>query len=188
MIPRFMIPAALALPLIGLVVAAILPWRDERNSVAWDVPITGYDPRDILRGHYVMFRYAWPDTATGTMPGDMPESSWRVCFNGERTQPTITFFSDDAPAPSCVSIGRSIEDHDGLTFRANVRDTGRPVAQGRMFIPEDDGPALNRILADSTADVRARILVSPSGRVTPIDILIGGKPYRESLGGQEEPR
>jgi uncharacterized membrane-anchored protein len=26
-----------------------------------DVAVTGYDPRDLLRGHYVRFTYVWPE-------------------------------------------------------------------------------------------------------------------------------
>lgn len=49
--------ALTGLPLIGL--GAI--WRMTAYRAAqgeeWLVPVTGYDPRDLLKGHYVQFQY-----------------------------------------------------------------------------------------------------------------------------------
>jgi uncharacterized membrane-anchored protein len=49
------------LPLVGLAYC----WQTTRQSAAegveWDVAVTGYDPRDLLRGHYVRFTYVWPE-------------------------------------------------------------------------------------------------------------------------------
>ena len=50
----------LLLPVAGL---AALWWQSEdlsRQGTDWEVPIQGSDPRDLLRGHYVEFRYDWP--------------------------------------------------------------------------------------------------------------------------------
>ncbi|MEO0699811.1 MAG: GDYXXLXY domain-containing protein, partial [Pseudomonadota bacterium] len=49
-----------ALPFAGL---AALWWQSDtlsRQGTDWEVEIEGYDPRDLLRGHYVEFQYAWP--------------------------------------------------------------------------------------------------------------------------------
>src|SRR3546814_19662470 len=51
---------ALVLPIAGL--AALWGWSDykSRQGTDWLVPVAGYDPRDLLRGHYVEFTYDWP--------------------------------------------------------------------------------------------------------------------------------
>ena len=52
--------AAIILPVVGL--AGLWGWSDyqSRQGTEWEVPIQGYDPRDLLRGHYVEFTYDWP--------------------------------------------------------------------------------------------------------------------------------
>ena len=54
--------AALALPLLGLGGMWLQADRLSRQGTEWDVPIRGYDPRDLLQGHYVQFQYDWPGT------------------------------------------------------------------------------------------------------------------------------
>jgi hypothetical protein len=53
----------LAWPLLGL--AALWGWTEvrSRQGTEWLVPVAGYDPRDLLRGHYVLFQYDWPGLA-----------------------------------------------------------------------------------------------------------------------------
>ena len=56
--------AAIAFPLAGL--ALLWGWSDwrSRQGTEWEVPVEGYDPRDLLRGHYVVYRYRWPGLTT----------------------------------------------------------------------------------------------------------------------------
>ncbi|QIQ87288.1 GDYXXLXY domain-containing protein [Erythrobacter sp.] len=80
--------AALALPLAGL--AALWAWSDyaSRQGTDWEVPVEGYDPRDLLRGHYVEFTYDWPireDEAAANW--DFAPSPWGLCLSGH--PPTI---------------------------------------------------------------------------------------------------
>ena len=57
---RLAFALALALPLAGLAASWAGTHHRARQGVEWDVPIAGYDPRDLLRGHYVIYRYDWP--------------------------------------------------------------------------------------------------------------------------------
>ena len=52
--------AALALPLIALCASWGFTHYKAQQGTIWAVPISGYDPRDLLRGHYVVYRYDWP--------------------------------------------------------------------------------------------------------------------------------
>ena len=65
---RFFLPFALLLPLIGLGLIWLQTERESHEGSEWDVPIEGYDPRDLLRGHYVQFRYDWPFVAEDVIP------------------------------------------------------------------------------------------------------------------------
>lgn len=52
--------AAVIAPVLGLAGLWALSDHTYRQGTEWEVPIAGYDPRDILRGHYVEFAYDWP--------------------------------------------------------------------------------------------------------------------------------
>ena len=57
---RLSLAVALALPLIVLASTWWTTARAAREGQDWLIPITGYDPRDLLRGHFVQYRYDWP--------------------------------------------------------------------------------------------------------------------------------
>ena len=50
----------LVLPILGL--GGLWGWSDFKaeQGTDWLVPIAGYDPRDLLRGHYIQYSYDWP--------------------------------------------------------------------------------------------------------------------------------
>jgi uncharacterized membrane-anchored protein len=177
--------AALVLPIMALIASAVMAWREDQRGVSWDLPVAGRDPLDVLRGHYVVFDYAWPEQATSRIKPGSRAPSWRLCLSGAADDPDIQFFTDgDSPAPVCTSVGKMIEDHHGLSFR-QVDDMGRPRANGQLFIPEADGPRLNQLLQNrlnqnNLMPIRARVRIAPDGKVTPVDIIVEGKSYRET--------
>lgn len=50
---------AIALPVVGLGVGIVATEAQLLGASEWRVPITGYDPRDPLRGRYIAFSYVW---------------------------------------------------------------------------------------------------------------------------------
>jgi hypothetical protein len=177
--------AALILPIIALIASAVVAWREDQRGVSWDLPVAGRDPLDALRGHYVTFDYVWPEAAASRIKTGSGAPSWRLCLSGAADDPDIQFFTDgDGPVLSCTSVGKMIEDHGGLSFR-QLDDAGRPRATGQLFIPEADGPLLNRLLQNrlnqnNLAPLKARVRIATDGKVTPVDIIVDGKSYREA--------
>jgi hypothetical protein len=177
--------AALILPIIALIASAVMAWREDQRGVAWDLPVAGRDPLDALRGHYVTFDYLWPEEAASRIKPGSRAPSWRLCLSGAANDPDIQFFTDgDGPAPACTSVGKMVEDHRGLSFR-QLDDAGRPRATGQLFIPETDGPLLNRLLQNrlnqtGLAPIKARVRIAPDGKVTPVDIIVDGTSYRDA--------
>ena len=51
--------ALLLVPILILAGMSLGHFHDQHTGTLWRIPITGYDPRDILRGHYLQFRYEW---------------------------------------------------------------------------------------------------------------------------------
>ena len=64
----FVLPLALILPVILLGWQWVQARSDAAEGVIWHIPVTGYDPHDMLRGHYVMLSYKWPGLADDAYP------------------------------------------------------------------------------------------------------------------------
>jgi uncharacterized membrane-anchored protein len=52
---RFLVAALL--PVLGLILMVARAEWTVRSGTLWQIPIVGYDPRDLLSGHYLVFRY-----------------------------------------------------------------------------------------------------------------------------------
>ena len=181
MMPRAFV-LAVVFPIIALIGSGLIAWRQANTATIWQLPIQGYDPRDILRGNFIVFQYLWPANATGSFKSTAYED-WRICLNGDSNSPTIRFFDVyDMSVIDCLSIGRQIDSHQGMTFnKSELPPRGVPRATGILYIPEDHGALLNRLLADTSHDRKVRLRVAQNGVVTPEDILIDGVPYRNFL-------
>lgn len=146
--------AALALPLAGL--SVLWGWSDykSRQGTDWDVPVQGYDPRDLLRGHYVEFTYDWP--------GEIDESDAylaQFCIEGaapviERIVPTDDLAACAHPARAS---GSDIYGLEGLR-------------RGRLYIAQTRSSELQEKLADRDLRGIVRVRQRDDGLITPQEI------------------
>ncbi len=150
--------AAAVLPLVGL--GGLWGWSDylSRQGVEWDVPIAGYDPRDVLRGHYVEFTYDWPGlgAAGGFVMGD------HLCLVGsapviERTQRAEAAAElDDCANPVRATAG-------GVYGADSLR-------RGRLYLGQDRARLMDAQLRDTDQRGIVRVRVRGDGTMTPVDI------------------
>lgn len=172
--------ALLALPLIGL--AGLWGWSDHqsRQGTDWDVPVAGYDPRDLLRGHYVQFRYDWPGLETGTAGDPVAwDGGFALCLEGRA--PVLTraaiypprvaaaALPPDAPPPECPQLAR-----------AEAPLPGQPTGTegGRLYIPQADADRLNAQLADPRLQGVVRVRLRPDGHLTPLALTFRPRAVR----------
>lgn len=104
------------------------------------VAIQGYDPRDLLRGHYLIFQYKWPDTAQNECHENSKNCC--ACFTGDPKTPNITF-------AECQTL-QEPKTCDGILKVANRwGGTHQPdEALRRYYIPEAQARALETLLRD----------------------------------------
>jgi len=161
---------AILLPLAGLGYS----WNSTRQTAAqgveWDVPVTGYDPRDLLRGHYVRFRYVWPEDPASAMSEDYPAAT-RLCLEG--AAPAIrraTRLADQDVASHCQGLARA-PGQRGIPPQSSTipRD-------GRLFIPQTDGPRLEHALADPKQQAILHFRLRPDGEIIPMRLSFQPKP------------
>jgi uncharacterized membrane-anchored protein len=149
---------ALALPIAAL---GIMVARGEvitRSGRAYRISIEGYDPRDLVRGHYLRYRldFRWEEPRERCTVAECA-----YCLRGEA-----------GSEPLVVRVGRD----DTAGCDASFPETQLDRLQ-QFFIPEDRGPVLERALR--SRDAKLLVKVSRGGSVVIQDLLLDGRPWRE---------
>ncbi|WP_374407722.1 GDYXXLXY domain-containing protein [Pelagerythrobacter sp.] len=153
--PRTVLALALALPIAGLGLSWASSHAAAQRGTEWHVPIAGYDPRDLLRGHYVIYRYEWPG------------------LEGRRTnlalEPVLCI---EGQAPRIERVHRPAG-RDCDTFvraRSGWNDPEGGLDRGRLYVSQARAAELQRRLADPALQGVVRIRVRGDGHITPLDI------------------
>lgn len=150
--------AALVLPLVGLAAAWIVTHARAQQGVEWDVPVMGYDPRDLLRGHYIQYQYDWP----GQERAEGGPSEWataELCLSGQ--PPVLERVREAKPGELCQN-------------RAVASEVGRwdwgPVNRwtGKLYVPQTQASAMEARLRDPKLQAIVRIRLRPDGHITPL--------------------
>lgn len=156
---------AILFPLIGL--AGIWGWSDyqSRQGTDWEVPIEGYDPRDLLRGHYVEFNYDWPGLEGGALMG-----ATRLCIHG--AAPVIEKVTVFADGQDCTHPIES--DHSGVYGMSAL-------ATGRLYVGQDRARELQTKLWDRKQSGFVIVRQREDGHMTPQDIIFRPAPGDEAM-------
>lgn len=148
--------AALVLPLAGLGGVWLTTDRASRQGTEWDVPIEGYDPRDLLQGHYVQFQYDWP----GLKLSDDDRFRWEyqtLCLTG--TAPRLDTVATKAASRPCPQMVRAEESREG-----------------RLYTSQPEAERLQKQLWDRTLQGVIRIRLRADGHVTPLRLTFRPRP------------
>lgn len=165
---RRLIPViALVLPLAGLagLWASTEHWH--RQGTDWLVPVEGYDPRDLLRGHYVQFRYVWPGAEEPAFDADTPVDPVSyphgACLIG--TAPRIervVRLASDQERSGCV--------HPLAPDGAALYGPPDLPRDGRLYIPQTAGARLEQQLRNPAMQGMIRIRLREDGSITPLEL------------------
>lgn len=157
-LPRWAWPALLAVPLIGLAGQWVLAHRAAQAGTEWLVPIVGFDPRDLLRGHYIQYRYAWPG-----LPED-PGFVDALCITGRA--PTVAAarpVRDSVTAPAgCDAWVRTGPWSRTLPDGATI---------GRIYVAQTAAPTLERRLRDQRERAFVRVRIRDDGFIQPQELV-----------------
>ncbi|NQX93458.1 MAG: GDYXXLXY domain-containing protein, partial [Erythrobacter sp.] len=123
----------LVVPIAGLAALWVSSENLSRQGTDWEVAVEGYDPRDLLRGHYVEFRYDWPIQRE---PSDEDEL-WVERF------PSYLCLIGDPPAIAEALEFEDVSDplfeqceHKLIVQPGSVYGYGS-LAQGRLYVGQD---------------------------------------------------
>ena len=144
--------ASLALPLLALAAMVADAEWGSRSGTVIRVPITGYDPRDPLRGHYLRYRFAW------NWQGAPDEQADALCVLAAGDNPQVRPLPPGGDPGCRLVLRRSTEDgaHWGAFMPAGVSD--------HLFVPEDRAAALGSELRSSAAPgLTVDLVIRPDG-------------------------
>jgi uncharacterized membrane-anchored protein len=132
----------------------------------WDFAITGYDPRDLLRGHYLRFRidYDW-------------QESQNECNDEASCVYCLTDVGGQAPKVQIVAIDIA-KQCDGFMQYDDLRE---PL--NRFYIAEIQAKLAEDILRQARIENTAylRLSINKKGAPRIVDLLIDGQPLEKLL-------
>ncbi len=157
---------AVILPLVGLIALVGRAELSRRLGPTWQIPIAGFDPRDLLHGRYLRYRF-------------------RFDWQGESTCGTAGTISADC----CLCVTQSTPDRRNPAVRQvpcrEVRqcedwlraDALRPPL--RYFVPEAQALDLETALRERAAAVEVQRGIG--GQPAIGELYLDGLPWREAL-------
>ena len=157
---------AVAIPFILLSLLIIRAEYHIRTGDQWSFEITGYDPRDLLRGHYLQFRLAY-DWDSGKDTCNSGQDCCLCLTDTEKKMPKVHKTNCEIAKTQCD--GYMLSEHQS--------------SLNRFYIAESEAKRAEDILRQARVDNNAFLSVSINARGEPkiIDLLIGEKPISELL-------
>lgn len=129
--------AAVVAPVLGLGALWVQSDRTFHQGTEWLVPVQGYDPRDLLRGHYVEFEYDWPGFEEAALGFPGPQ---RLCLEG--TPPRQYRARVMATASEQAACAHPLRAPD-----AGIYGT-QGLMRGRLYLGQDRAAALEQGMRD----------------------------------------
>jgi len=162
---RSFLAVAVALPLVVLALGIVRSERHLANNRRWIFEIAGYDPRDLLRGHYIQFRLALEET-------DLPvvgAADGAHCDDDTGDTCCLCLFSDDAGGRAFVERTTC---ELARTECPGALQTRYLSELQRYYIAEERAQELTDILQDASLEHRAQLVLA---------IDAAGKPQIDTL-------
>jgi hypothetical protein len=144
----------LALPIIGL--GGLWGWSDFKSEQGtdWLVPIAGYDPRDLLRGHYIQYSYDWPGIDEEEL-----RYSQHFCIVG--SAPTVERLEVASDPGECANPARA--DYSDVYGENEL-------IVGRIYVPQTQASELQDKLRDPDMDAYVIVRQRDDGKITPREL------------------
>jgi uncharacterized membrane-anchored protein len=155
---------AISIPILALLAWTLTLETRVRSGKEIEVRVEGYDPRDLLAGHYIRFRLALGTSTPCTSGTGGPAC---VCFEpsseGSVYAPIISGSCEELLSRCSAALrGQCF----GSRFEAGIE---------RYYIPERLAPVLQTIPEASTAV----IALDEAGKATIKALLVAGEPVEE---------
>lgn len=167
----------LLFPLVGMMALIGIHANNKERGTLWQISVNGYDPRDLLHGHYLTYRYNW-QWAKNT--GECKGKDCAVCLhdvNSNHVDPQVTLMKAKDAEESCDTYIRGYS-YSGKNFRIGAKNANGLL---RYYIAEEDARDLNKFMRDQedNIDFDMGIRVNETGQAYIDQMYINGQPLEE---------
>ena len=170
-----LVMVALALP-VGALAAMVgqQEWLRTRVTVL-NVAVRGFDPRDLLRGHYLTARFDWnweglpqPDAE-----GRLPEGALCVEAIDADRKPRVRFLPASQPVDGgCLLLIPGAMWGSDVFVPATIETTSGGF---RLFVPETRAAELDRLIRERPGALTVDLAVRGDGGVSILTLRIDGR-------------
>lgn len=174
--------AAALIPAIGIAVLVARAELKLRSGQRFRVAIEGYDPRDLLHGHFLQYRYAFNWQGADTCGAAAASSGahgvdFGCCVCLTRNDQSG---ASSAGPPKETPSARQVQCPDAPSSSCDAWLQYSEVAPPRQyFIPEDKAKALD--MAFRTLPAEVDLEVRQSGEASVGELYLDGAPWRERV-------
>ncbi|OFZ23389.1 MAG: hypothetical protein A2202_07325 [Bdellovibrionales bacterium RIFOXYA1_FULL_36_14] len=136
---------ALLIPLIGIALMIYQSERAIRNDNSYTIPVSGFDPRDILKGHYITYQFNWNLDIDKTLAylnsknDKFNSTDVCLCLVESNNNPKAFPIDCDDSVSSCMSKLKGSFSIVSLDKLKNFRNSENqsPKSVPPTFLPED---------------------------------------------------
>lgn len=164
------VAAALALPVLALATLIGLQEREFHGATVVNVPIRGYDPRDLLRGHYIQGQFDWDWEGEPAASSSSTSADGAACvLTADAPKPRLRFLAGwkagDRVGDECRAIiaGRGWARRGGIAARFAPATLDSGGGQVKLFVPEDRAADLETLLLERPGALTVDLAVRPDG-------------------------
>lgn len=154
--------AALALPIIGLMLGIGVRQASMHGAEEWRIPIQGYDPRDLLRGQHIRYRYAWQVAGDPRLCRRAAECF--LCLERGGGMVRARIISSEQQCSTRVDVRAS-----NISVSRSFGAAGAPTFSTRIFVSETSAPAMEKMLREQPVQIVAAL--TAEGRLVPQRIV-----------------
>jgi uncharacterized membrane-anchored protein len=164
---------ALVFPI--LVLAALIIYKQVRVMIGKEIilPISGFDPRDILSGHFLIYRIDYGIQNNDICRNYDNNNDAYICLKKDSSRPD-TYFSTISPDKD---LFESEDEECFAVIKGKCKDGLFTAGIERFFIPEGYAYSLDSAVRNSHGKIV--LSVTKGGSAAIKDLLIDGKPWRE---------
>lgn len=174
---------ALALPLVFFAWQTYSNITKNQSYQSWRVGITGYDPRNILKGRFIRYRYDydWTDTEENRSCDGFAQNCC-LCLTGEYNAAKASLLEcSSSEAKTCDGLLKGTWENNWRGFDFGLRE---------YYTDERAAKVLDKILRSGEVNMSVDVLLKPrstddSPQITAKarlgDLYVNGRPLSEML-------
>lgn len=170
---------ALLFPVAGLGAAWAVSHVRAQQGEEWLIPVEGYDPRDLLRGHYIQYRYDWP--VEKSADPDMANSTFYgqdLCIEG-RAPNMVRARVYQAGDKDCAIVARA---------SMGTRQEVQGLDSGILYVAQTAARGLEDKLRDPKLQGMIRVKIREDGVMRPVAMEFRARPVATRPQEESETR